>query len=131
MIVLDTHIWIWYIDSPDILSPNALQAIEKAKQNDSVYISSISSWEIYMLEKKGRLKFKIPASLWIKKCERQSFFRFVPVDNDIARLAVDLNELLHSDPADCIIIATARSLGAPLVTQDEKILSYDNLETIR
>jgi len=53
MIVLDTHIWIWYIDNPDILSPNALQAIEKAKQNDSVYISTICSWEIYMLEKKG------------------------------------------------------------------------------
>ena len=131
MIVLDTHIWIWYIDSPDILSPNALKAIEKAKENDSVYISSISSWEIYMLEKKGRLIFKIPASLWITKCERQSFFRFVPVDNDIARLAVDLNEPLHSDPADRIIIATAKSLGFPLVTKDEKIVSYCDLETIR
>lgn len=131
MIVLDTHIWIWYIDNPDILSPNALQAIEKAKQNDSVYISTICSWEIYMLEKKGWLKFKIPASLWVKKCERQSFFRFVPVDNDIAGLAVDLDELLHSDPADRIIIATAKSLGFPLATKDEKILSYNDLETIR
>lgn len=124
MIVLDTHIWIWYIDRPDLLSQNALQAIEKAKQNDSVYISSISSWEIYMLEKKGRLKFKITASLWIEKCERLSFFRFVPVDNGIVKMAVELNEMLHSDPADRIIIATAKSLGIPLVTKDEKILSY-------
>lgn len=73
--------------------------------------SSTSPWEIYMLEKKDRLKMKIPAVEWVRKCERLSFLNFVPVDNDIARLSVYLPGNLHSYPADRLIIATALSFG--------------------
>jgi PIN domain nuclease of toxin-antitoxin system len=84
-----------------------------------------------MLERRGRLELRIPAVLWVEKCERLSFFHFVPADNTIARLAVELPEPIHSDPADRIIIATALSLGATLVTKDRKILAYPHVKTFR
>jgi len=84
-----------------------------------------------MLERRGRLELRIPAGLWVEKCERLSLFHFVPVDDTIARLAVELPEPIHSDPADRIIIATALSLGATLVTKDQKILAYPHVKTLR
>ncbi len=128
VIVLDTHIWVEYIDDPSRLSKPALEAIRGGQE--PVGISSISAWEVHMLEKKGRLELRIPARLWVEKCERLALFHFVPVDNTIARLAVELPDPFHADPADRIIVATALSLGATLVTKDRKILSYPHVKTL-
>ena len=129
MIVLDTHIWIDFVDRPDSLPRPMLEAIRARRE--PVGISSISAWEVLMLERRGRLELKIPASLWVEKCERLAMFHFIPVDNSIARLAVDLPGPLHSDPADRIIIATALSLGATLVTRDRKIIEYPHVKTLK
>ena len=67
---------------------------------------------------------------WIEKSEMLPFFEFIPVDNSVAIKSVNLPQPLHSDPADRIIIATAISLGAPIVTKDEKILNYSQVKTI-
>ncbi len=128
MIVLDTRIWVGFIDDPDSLPRPALEAITGT--GEPVAISSISVWEICMLELRGRLELRIPARVWIGKCERLALFHFVPVDNTIARLAFELPEPLHADPADRIIIATAMSLGATIVTRDRKILSYPHAKTL-
>lgn len=124
MIVLDTHAWIWMIDSPALLGKKAVAAIETARIENAIYISSISAWEIYMLHDKGRLQFSIAPDVWISRCERLSFLRFIPVDNEIARLSVHLPGEFHADPADRIIVATAKFMGATVVTQDSKIRSY-------
>jgi PIN domain nuclease of toxin-antitoxin system len=129
VIILDTHIWIGYIDDPASLPKPALDAIRGGQE--PVGISSISVWEIFMLERRGRLELRIPAGLWVEKCERLSLFHFVPVDNTIARLAVELPEPIHANPADRIIIATALSLGATIVTKDRKILAYPHVKTLR
>jgi PIN domain nuclease of toxin-antitoxin system len=129
VIILDTHIWIGYIDDPASLPERALSDIRSGRE--SVGISSISVWEVLMLERRGRLELRIPANLWVEKCERLALFHFVPVDNTIARLAVELPEPIHSDPADRIIIATALSLGATLFTRDQKILAYPHVRTLR
>jgi len=130
LIVLDTHIWIWYLDNPGLLSKPAYTIIEHAKEREAVFISSISVWEICILEKKGRLRFTIPAEKWIEKSERLSFLRFVPVDNEIAGHSVLLDSGLHPDPADRMIIATAKVKRCPLVTKDRKILDYESVSTI-
>lgn len=129
MIILDTHIWIGYIDDPSQLPKPALDAIRGGRE--SIGISSISVWEVFMLERRGRLELRIPAAVWVEKCERLALFHFVPVDNTIARLSVELPEPIHDDPADRIIIATALSLGATLVTKDRKILAYPHVKTLR
>jgi PIN domain nuclease of toxin-antitoxin system len=129
MIVLDTHIWIGYIDDPESLPKPALDVIRGGRE--PVGISSISVWEVFMLERKGRLELRIPVGIWLEKCERLALFPFVPVDNTIARLAVELPEPMHTDPADRIIVATALSLGATLVTKDRKLLTYPHVKTLR
>jgi PIN domain nuclease of toxin-antitoxin system len=130
MIVLDTHIWIWLISNPELLSKRAKKAADTAMNAKEIFISSISAWEIALLVEKGRLKLTMDVTDWISQSERLPFFQFIPVDNSIAIKAVNLPQPLHSDPADRIIIATAKAIGAPLVTKDEKILKYPHVKSI-
>ncbi len=130
MIVLDTHTWIWFISNPELLSKRAEKSADTAMNAKEIFISSISAWEIALLVEKGRLKLTMDVTDWISQSERLPFFRFIPVDNSIALKAVNLPQPLHSDPADRIIIATAKAIGAPLVTKDEKILKYPHVKSI-
>ncbi len=130
MIVLDTHAWIWWVSSPEFLSETAKQAIDEAATGRNIFISSISAWEIAMLVSRGRLKLTMSPEDWVAASEALPFFDFVPVSNSIALKSVQLPGILHNDPADRIIIATAVSLGALLVTKDEKIRSYPHVKTV-
>lgn len=82
-----------------------------------------------MLVKLDRLVLSMPLKEWIGKIERLPFIRFIPVDNVIADDAVNLPGEFHKDPADRIIVATARSLNATLITSDKKILDYAHVRT--
>ncbi len=130
LIVLDTHAWIWYLDNPRMLSKRAREAADDARAESVLCVSSISTWEMFMLVQKGRLRLRIPALEWLLRSERLSFLRFVPVDNDIARLSVTLPGNLHQDPADRMVIATALSLGAPVITKDRRLRDYHGVESI-
>jgi PIN domain nuclease of toxin-antitoxin system len=130
MIVLDTHIWVWLVSSPELLSESALTAISKGMSEQTLLISTISTWEVALLVRKKRLELTMDVSDWVLKSERLPFFRFVPVDNVIAIRSVNLPEPLHSDPADRIIISTAIGEGADLVTKDTKLINYPHVKTI-
>ena len=130
MIVLDTHAWIWFISNPDLLSKRAEKAMNAAVKDKSIIVSSISAWELALLVSKKRLKLTLDVSDWIAKSESLPFIQFVPVTNSIAVKSVNLPLPLHPDPADRIIIATALSMGAPLVTKDKKLLGYSHIKTI-
>lgn len=130
MIVLDTHAWIWWVSNPEFLSEKAKQIIDEAVANRNVLISTISTWEVAMLVSRGRLKLTMPPDDWVAASEALPFFDFVPVSNSIALKSVQLPGVLHNDPADRIIIATAISLGAVLVTKDENIRNYEHVKTV-
>jgi PIN domain nuclease of toxin-antitoxin system len=130
MIVLDTHAWIWFISNPDLLSKRAKKAVNAAVKDKSILISSISAWELALLVTKKRIKLTLDVTDWIAKSESLPFIQFVPVTNSIAVKSVNLPLPLHPDPADRIIIATALSVGAPLVTKDKKLLGYAPVKTI-
>jgi len=130
MIVLDTHAWIWFISNPDLLSKRAEKAVNAAVKDKSILVSSISAWELALLVFKKRLKLTLDVSDWIAKSESLPFIQFVPVTNPIAVKSANLPLPLHPDPADRIIIATALSMGAPLVTKDRKLLGYSHIKTI-
>ena len=130
MIVLDTHIWIWWISNPENLSLHAATAIETAVKKSGIAISSISTWEVALLVKKGRLNFLIDVRDWVRKTENLPFVQFTPVDNTIALRSMSIPGDFHPDPADRIITATALTMGVPLVTKDEKILNYPHVQTI-
>lgn len=130
MIVLDTHAWIWWLANPDEISRAAREAIDRAKEKEEVLISSISSWEIALLVRKGRLELTMPVEDWVERSEALPFIQFVPLDNRIALRSNHLPGEIHDDPADRIIIATAQTLGVPLVSKDTRIRDYPHVETI-
>lgn len=130
MIVLDTHVLIWWVDGGGKLTRAATSTIKRAQVENGIMISSITAWEIAMLLKLGRLRLRMDLSTWLSTVNRVPGLRFIPVDNPIAIGAVNLPGELHKDPADRIIVATARRLGAPLVTQDRRIRSYPHLKTV-
>jgi PIN domain nuclease of toxin-antitoxin system len=130
MIVLDTHAWVWFLSNPELLSKKAKRYVDAAVKENAIMISSISVWEVALLVARKRLILTLELSDWIAKSEMLPFFKFVPVDNSVAIKSVNLPQPLHRDLADRIIIATAISLGAPIVTKDEKILNYPHVQTI-
>lgn len=130
MIVLDTHAWIWFTSNPEALSKKAKKAVDAAVKEKNVLVSSISAWEVALLVKNKRLKLSMDVTDWIAKSEILPFIQFIPVSNSIAVKSVNLPQPLHSDPADRVIIATALSTGALLVTKDKKISDYSHVKTI-
>ena len=97
MTVLDTHVWIWWLSAPEMLSKKAGKAIREAIDAKGLLLSSISTWEIAMLHEKGRLRLSVDVRDWIRKTESLPFVRFVPVDNTVALRAVDLAGQFHQD----------------------------------
>jgi PIN domain nuclease of toxin-antitoxin system len=96
MIVLDTHVWIWWVSSQEFLSKMAKQTIDEAVIERSIFISSISAWEVAMLVSRGRLKLTISPGDWVAASEALPFFDFVPVSNSIALKSVQLPGDLHN-----------------------------------
>ena len=130
MIVLDTHVWIWWLSDPDKLPSRARKAVTDAADDRAIYVSAISAWEIALLASTGRLEFSMDAQDWIAKSEALPFIHFIPVDNAIAVRSVRLAEPFHKDPADRIIVATAIMMGAPVVSSDAKIQKYPYVQSI-
>jgi PIN domain nuclease of toxin-antitoxin system len=130
VILLDTHVWVWWVDGTTALSPAAQRAIDGAVTSGDLAISSISTWEVALLVKKGRLRLAMEVGDWVARSEALPFIQFVPMDNHIAIRSVLLSSPLHDDPADRIIVATALAHGASLVTKDERLRKMRPLKTI-
>jgi PIN domain nuclease of toxin-antitoxin system len=128
--MLDTHILLWWVNDPATLSKLAKKAIDAAVKAKAVHVSCISSWEIALLVERGRLRLALDVRDWLCRCEALPFLTFVAVNNAIAVESVRLPDFPHADPADRIIAATALSLGAALVTRDDKLRNYPHLKTI-
>lgn len=130
MIVLDTHVLIWWASGDPRLSRPARKAIEAAQRKEEILVSAISAWEVVMLVKTGRLVLTMDAAAWLDVAAQIPFVRFVPIDVRIAVHSVDLPGEFHKGPADRLIVATARAYSAPLVTADMKIRNYPHVHTI-
>lgn len=130
MILLDTHALIWQLSNPQKLSEKANKAIGHAINKSEIYVSSISAWEIAMLVQRGRLELTMDVKDWLAIAESLQYLHFVPINNRIAVKSVNLPDFTYPDPADRIIIATAMSLKAVIITKDDKILSYSHVASI-
>ena len=133
ILLLDTHIWIWLINGSDKLkSTKMLRKIEESSKKGLIRISAISLWEVAMLEAKERIRFPLNCLDWIQQALNAPGTSLVPLDAEIAvestRLPGNFSGL---DPADQILIATARKIGAALVTQDKAILQYGKQNHVR
>jgi PIN domain nuclease of toxin-antitoxin system len=122
--VLDTHAFIWLMQGSKELSRQSIKLIQLYAKNHALYLSAISLWEIAMLEKRGRIILHQPCLQWI---EQALNVPGLSVENISPLIAVESSQLpgkFHEDPADRLIVATARALQAVLLTRDSKILNY-------
>ncbi|MDD2720236.1 MAG: type II toxin-antitoxin system VapC family toxin [Gallionella sp.] len=125
MIVLDTHIWLWWINNePKVISPIRQQQIQGA---DEVAVSAISCFEVAWLAKHGRIELPCSPGVWFEKALSGSGIVLLPITPAIAAQAVDLPEH-HSDPQDRLIIATALQNQAELMSDDGKFSQYTELQ---
>lgn len=131
MIVLDTHVLLWWVTDSGQLSIAAKKAINSTlSQGSEIIVSTISAWEISMLINKKRLVLSMEVESWFDEVSQIDGIRFLPVDNEIGIKSTVLPGSFHKDPADRMIVATARKLAVPLVTADEKIRGYQHVKTI-
>ena len=127
MIVIDTHIWVWWVHG-DAALPSATRESLDACEQTGIGVSAISCWEIAKLVERGRLTLPCPVYDWIQQALSYPGVRLIEL---LPRISVESTQLpgeFHRDPADQIIVATARVLGVPLVTMDEKILAYPHVQ---
>lgn len=131
VILLDTHILVWRVNGEDQnLSRKARQALAKYGKRGELQVSSISFFEIANLERRGRLRFKIPLVQWLANVRKLPEYRLEPLTDDIAERAGQFGDSFPGDPADRLIAATALVLAVPLVTYDEKLREAEYLPTI-
>jgi PIN domain nuclease of toxin-antitoxin system len=130
VIVLDTHALVWWANADKELSRKAHAAIQRELHGGQIVISAISAWEIAMLVQREKLVLTMDVDTWLATVAQIEAVRFLPIDVEIGLKSVDLPGDFHKDPADRMIVATARRLAAPLVTRDEKIRAYAHVKTI-
>ncbi len=123
-LLLDTHALVWLMEGSRLLSPAARRRAEEAAQDGLLRVSAISLWEIATLESKGRLSFGRECQAWIDEMLGSPGLQLAPLTAEVAVQSTRLPGEIHGDPADRILVATARSIRAILLTADAKLLAY-------
>ena len=124
MIVLDTHVFVWAMEGSPRLGPEARRTIDEASHDNETGISAITPWEIALLEDRGRLRLAREVSGWLEAALGQPGIRLLPIIPKVAVDSVKLPGAFHADPADRLIVATARHWNACLITADAAIVTY-------
>lgn len=123
-LLLDTHILVWFSEGSSDLKPPIAGTIDEALAEDGVLVSVFSFWEVAMLISRGRLTLKQTIDAWAESVRIAPGMTITPLSPTIAIESSRLPGSFHRDPADQIIVATAREMGAILVTHDRDILRY-------
>lgn len=129
MIILDTHIWVWWASGSPGLTAAQLRHIQNHTAT-GLGVSAISCWEVAKLVERGRLVLNQPVLDWLRQALRQPGIRLIELTPEIAVESTQLPGGFHQDPADQIIVATARICASPLLTADGHILSYAHVTTL-
>jgi PIN domain nuclease of toxin-antitoxin system len=127
MIILDTHIWIWWVHGDDQL-PQDYHDYVQEKEADGLGICAISCWEVAKLVERRRLTLHCPVGDWLKQALTYPGMRLLDLSPQIAVESTQLPGTFHRDPADQIIVATARVYSCPLVTVDQNIRAYPHVQ---
>jgi len=129
VIVLDTHIWIWWANEAPELSNGHRDVIEQNVPN-GLGVSVVSCWEVAKLVEKGRLKLSQPVNEWISGALDLPGVVLLPLTPEIAIESTQLPSPMHTDPADQMIVATARITQMPLLTADRRLIGYPHVTTL-
>jgi len=127
VIVLDTHVWVWWVHD-DAQLPENYRAYIQAHEADGLGVSIISCWEVAKLVEYQRLKLPIPVAEWLDQALAYPGIQLLDLTPRIVVESTQLPGTFHRDPADQMIVATARVYDSPLVTLDDKIRAYPHAQ---
>lgn len=122
MILLDTHVLLWFAAGDEQIGRRSVRLAQTALDDDQLAVSALSFWEVGMLAAKRRVALDSPLKFW--QLVRDQGLHELPVTGRIGIAAAEIDGL-HSDPADRIIVATALAHDAVLVTADRRLLDWD------
>lgn len=129
MILLDTHIWIWWVHGEEFITKAQLEII-KSNESNIIGISAISCWEVAKLVELKRLELPCSISKWFDQAINYPGVQIIGLSPEIAIESTNLPGEFHKDPADQIIVASSRVYDCPLVTSDKRIIDYPFVNTI-
>lgn len=127
MILLDTHIWVWWVSEDDQLSQDHAKIIE-ANIDAGIGVSIISCWEVAKLVEYNRLRLVQPVTQWIRDALAYPGVQLLELTPTIVIESTQLPGDFHKDPADQMIVATARIYDISLLTVDSKIVNYPHVQ---
>lgn len=127
MILLDTHIWVWWVSQPDRLQPRHRELLDHGADRAFGVSIIISCWEVAKLVEFGRLKLDRSVGLWIASALVEPGVLLLHLSPQIAVESTQLPQPFHRDPADQLLVATARVFQCPLMTEDSKIAAYPHV----
>jgi PIN domain nuclease of toxin-antitoxin system len=122
VILLDTHVLVWYTKGLDTLGVRARQLADEALSRNELVVSAITFWEVERLIRRGRLDLMQSTTAWRQTLLDQGLIE-MPITGDVGIMAAALPDF-HRDPADRFITATALHYSAQLVTADDRILDW-------
>ena len=127
--VLDTHAWLWWMDGDGRLSKKALAVLVKAQREATLWVPMMAIWELAKKIEKGQLVLDRPFDEWLDVATSKPGVRLAEITAPVLVESCRLPQPFHGDPADQIIVATARQMGATLVTRDARIREYRHVRT--
>jgi PIN domain nuclease of toxin-antitoxin system len=127
-LLLDTHIWIGMLLEPDRLAPKVARALQS--QENELWLSPISIWELFMLVEKRRVALEMDTEEWIAQAGRFVPIKEAPLTAEVV-LATRQLRLPHRDPADMFLAATAKVFELTLVTSDAHLLAIKGISLLR
>ena len=125
MILLDTHVWVWWVQN-DPRMANATPLLD-ALPASGLAVSAVSCWEVATLHARGRLEFEESLDEWLDAALHDAMVSVINLTPAVAVEAARLPEYGHRDPADRMLVATARILGLRILTEDRRILDYPHV----
>jgi PIN domain nuclease of toxin-antitoxin system len=132
VLLLDTHVWLWYAEGVSgRLRPAGIRKLDAARKEEGLLVSAISVWEFGMHAARGRIQLTVPLRDWVERALDAPGIRLAPLDAAVAAESTLLPGEPQGDPADRFLIATARIHGVGLATRDERILEYAKAGFVR
>ena len=128
--LLDTHVLVWWLADPQRLSKKQRRVLERVGPDEPVHVSDISLWEIAMLHALGRIRLELPVRDWLERATSPPLVQRIGISPAIAAEVAALPRSFHRDPADRIIVSTARVHGATLLTCDRRIIDAALVATV-